>query len=441
MPLIQQQRFNPNTGQIESVWVDTDTSQTIATVTNTPPQTGPLQPPAQNPAMGGQPAAAPATGFSARHPKLAGVLSNLGPALSAINTEPLPTTAYPQSGFAQFGQILGRAGQTFQTADQNIQKERVSRATKKAAEPGLRKLEAGTPLDQMSQNDLYGLTLSGVPQPPALSGAEQRQGALSQAGITMTAAQKAETETRNRQIDAEIDYQGKLLGLRKDEIDVQKQQIRQHLQESRADFVRQIGASTAAQYNAAATLFDKMYNGEKLTKEDEAGLEGLAAPNLVRAQAAGAAAKVRGQVLIQNITDLLNKKPGLSDDDRLKVNYALLRLQSITSDPSIFLYYPGARDEYEKAIKDIESVMPEAKAALPTSKGILSTLFDSITDFVGGKAKDLGNAALSVKPTAGNDRAEYDALIAEAQRNGNKLPPDKAARLKELATQYGAGQP
>lgn len=380
---------------------------------------------------------APQADFRTRHPRLTGFLENLGPALGALNIEPQQPTAYPQSGLTNILQGLGRAGQTFTGARENIQKSRVQRATSKAAEPGLKKLAAGAPLEQMSQNDLYGLSLSGLPQPPALSGSEQRQAALTQGGFQLSAADKAHIDIQEKQIKAENDYRLRLLGIQEKEAGTAAAGIEQRLQESRADFVREIGASNSAQYGAAVALFNSMYLGKELDKKYDAALEGLAAPQLVRAQAAGSAAKVRGQQLIQNITELLNKKPGLSDDQRLEINYALLRLQSLTSDPNIFLYYPGARDEYDKALKTIEKIMPEAKAAIPDSRSWI----DKVLGFIGAKGKELGSEALTVtpnKPTGANaGRDEYDALVAEAQKAGGRLPPDKAARLRELATQFG----
>lgn len=447
MPLIQRQQFNPATGRIEIVFVDTGTGQTVGTYGGgeaqggaTPGQGVPapgFQEGDNQPNLATPSSQAPQGGFSSRHPRAASFFQNLAPALAAI-AEPAQPTPYPVSGFSSFLQGLTKGAQSYVGAKENIQTARVKKATTKASEPGLKKLEAGASPETLSPGEQYGLQLAGVPAPATtLSGAERRTEELGKAGIKLTPVQQAAHDLQQRQIDATIDYQKRSIGLQEDTLKLQTDTANKQIKEQRAKFVGD-AAISGIPGDAAIDLFNSAYLGTSPSAETLKKLADSPSAQTIRAQAAGFAAKARGQQLIGNIVELINKKPNLTDDDKLALSLALQKINTITDNPSIFLYNSNAQTEYEDAIKTIERLLPEAKQITPEAKGWFDSVRTMALGFLGISGGPEAEAAGATRPAPVPDagRTEYDALVKEAQAAGNKLPPDKAKRLQELAARF-----
>jgi hypothetical protein len=355
--------------------------------------------------------------------------------LQALNFAPQEPTPYPVTGFSQLVRSIGQGAQTYGTAKENIQTARVKRATKKAAEPGLQKLEAGGSATQMTPDEQYGLQLAGLPAPQtALSGAERREKELADAGIQLSAKDKALLQRQDDQIKAERDYRNRLLGIQETEAETAAGRAEQEKFRDRLDFVRST-ITSGIPAGAAMDLYNSLYLDHPLSPETEKTLQDNPSANLIRAQAAAAVAANRGKQMVQDLSTLIDKKPGLTDDQKLEAKYAIFRIQTLTDNPSIFLYNNNAQNEYEAALKTIERLIPEAKQAVPDSKAWFSRLWDAARGAIGQttsrgaeeKPQPTGS------PASGGDHAEYDNLVREAQAAGGKLPSDKAARLRELA--------
>lgn len=134
--------------------------------------------------------------FADRHPKLAGFLAALGPALSALDFTPQQPTPYKTTGFSNFAGALARGGQAFVRGTQAIDTERSKREAKGVQKVVDRKVAAGG-LSSLSPEDLYMLQRYGGKSPTNfLSGAQlgKAQGIQADLGLGASGEQKGRVQ-------------------------------------------------------------------------------------------------------------------------------------------------------------------------------------------------------------------------------------------------------
>lgn len=133
----------------------------------------------------------PAPGFMQSHPKLAGFLANLGPALSALDTSPAPLTPYKQSGLTGTLNALARGGQTFVGAQQNIENEKNTRIRRGLLRHRTDLLSQPGSVENLSPEELQLGQLYGVPSPTSYLGAsEQAAIERTKGGQTLSAGEQ-----------------------------------------------------------------------------------------------------------------------------------------------------------------------------------------------------------------------------------------------------------
>lgn len=171
--------------------------------------------------------------FLQNHPRLAGVLSNLGPILSSLEPQQGGLTPYPVSPLSGALNALASGGRSYMRAYDAGKQQAVQRSPRVQA--AQQKILSGN-FENLTPEDMYLGELGGLKPPTSfMSGAQQRQGQMVGAGLAPTAEGEAgravtreHAAMQQRQFEEELGFKKEAFGK---EFGLKEQQYQQMIEE------------------------------------------------------------------------------------------------------------------------------------------------------------------------------------------------------------------